>query len=135
MISTHEKRMESVLRIGQIPHAPVKTIFAFQNNDAPTKYYPIRFTPPSDFSWGAGLKQWRIVLVEVNEINRPLRYLVIHPDTFKPEQWINDNGRVCLSITTEVLQASMIPVAGNDGLVEDDVSLFLWLQKRMKGAV
>lgn len=141
MVVNDTARVALVLEHCGLKVLPRNTILAFQNVDSPNKFSAVRFTPPglqphqspNTFLWRGDLKEWVLVLCILTGKDEILRYGVFEFAKLGPSvQWTTDDRRLCASIPASVVSATLQPVGGCSGLIDDEPSLKEWMTKRAR---
>lgn len=130
----HSDRLEQVLAICGIKATPPRTLLSFQTKERPNQFYPIRFPLPKGFDLVDVLdpkEDWVVVVVEF-ENGSPARWARFQAAAFRTTQWINDAGRMSVTVSAGQVARAMVSVKGDDSTLLAEPSLREWMVQRNK---
>jgi len=132
--SNHNTRLEQVFRLTGLKAVPPRTLLSFQDKAKPNKFYPIRFPVPKGFDLKDVLspeQDWVVVVVEFDN-GIPCRWAKFNAADFRITQWVNDQGRMSVTVVATQVARAMVPVTGDDSALLAEPSLKCWMVKRNK---
>lgn len=127
-------KRELVLALCGLKAMPPRTLLSFQTKERPNQFYPIRFPLPKGFDLVDVLdpkEDWVVVVVEF-EKDRPSRWARFQAAAFRTTQWINDAGRMSVTVAAGQVARAMVPVAGDGFALLEEPSLKEWMVQRNK---
>jgi len=127
-------RIEAVLSLCGLKALPPRTLVSFQDKARPNKFYPIRFPLPKGFDLKDVLEReedWVVLVIEF-ENERPSRWAKFQASDFRITQWVNDRGRMSVSVVATQVARALVPVAGDGFALLAEPGLKEWMVKRNK---
>lgn len=133
-LNKHSDKLERVLALCGIKATPSRTLLSFQTKERPNQFYPIRFPLPKGFDLVDVLdpeEDWVVVVVEF-ENESPARWARFQAAAFRTTQWINDAGRMSVTVSAGQVARAMVPIAGDGFALLEEPSLKEWMTQRNK---
>ncbi len=133
---SHTARLELVLKMCKLVSVPYHTLLSFQTKERPNQFYPIRFPIPKGLDLDMKsildpVEGWVVVVIEFTA-NKPTRWARFNASDFRQTQWINDQGRMSVTVSAGQVTKAMISVEGDGMALLPEPSLREWMQTRNK---
>lgn len=127
-------KLDTVLSLCGLGALPPRTLVSFQDKARPNRFYPIRFPLPKGFDLVDVLdpaEDWAVLVIEfANTV--PVRWARFKASDFRATQWINDQGRMSVTVAAGQVARAMVPIAGDGFALLEEPSLKEWMVQRNK---